>query len=148
LGTYERAKGALQEARVAYADRYVLAPQNMTIETIALHEGELALPGYGLITGYQLSKAFFRFTIAESEVVNFKIGQELKVQSPFENKTYPGKVVSIKYLTSYADITSAFPEYEMGESTYELKVVPLKDVDVSGVITNLSVVLTKKAKDE
>ncbi|MCT4646259.1 MAG: biotin/lipoyl-binding protein [Carboxylicivirga sp.] len=148
LGTYERAQGALNEAQVAYGERFVLAPQNMSIETIALHEGELVLPGYGIAIGYQLNKAWFRFTVAESQVAQFKVGQELTVSSPFTQHNFRARIVSMKQLTRYANITSAFPEYKLSESIYELKLQPLKSEDVSGLLSNLSVTLPNNASNE
>ena len=73
MGSYERAKGALQEAMVAYNERYVIAPQHMSLETIALKDGELALPGYGIITGYQLNSTYFRFTVPESKIMKYEV---------------------------------------------------------------------------
>jgi HlyD family secretion protein len=46
-GQKERAIGALQEAETADQERYIVAPQDMSIETITLNLGELAL-GYTL----------------------------------------------------------------------------------------------------
>ncbi|CDF79457.1 secretion protein, HlyD family [Formosa agariphila KMM 3901] len=140
LGTYERAQGALQEANVAYKERYIVAPQNMTIETIALKDGELALPGYGIFTGYQLNSTFFRFTVPESKINNYKIGETYTVDSPFTDTSYQGKLVSIKQLTHYADITSAFPDYELGEATYELKIVP-EGTSANDLYANITVIL-------
>ncbi len=148
LGSYERAKGALKEAQVAYAERFIVAPQNMTIETIALHEGELVLPGYGIATGYRLCNAFFRFTVSESRVSEFSIGDQVKVVSPFTRKEYQAHIVSIKQLTRYADVTSAFPEYELSESVYELKATPVKGEDVSALLTNISVMMQKNSGNE
>lgn len=148
LGSYERAKGALEEAQVAYAERFIVAPQNMTIETIALHEGELVLPGYGIATGYRLSDAFFRFTVSESRVSEFSVGDQVKVVSPFTRQKYQARIVSIKQLTRYADITSAFPEYELSESVYELKATPVQGEDVSALLTNISVMMQKDAGNE
>ncbi len=140
LGTYERAQGALQEANVAFNERYIIAPQNMTIETIALKDGELALPGYGIFTGYQINSTFFRFTVPESKIANYKIGETYEVTSPFTNASYKGKLISIKQLTRYADITSAFPDYELGEATYELKIVP-EGTTANELYANITVLL-------
>mgnify|MGYP003636485764 CR=1 FL=1 len=144
LGTYDRAKGALQEADVAYNERYIIAPQHMNIETIALQEGELALPGYGIFTGYQLNRTYFRFTVSESKINSYKPGQEIQVTSPFTNETFSGKITRIKQLTRYADITSAFPDYELGESTYEIKVTPNNMEDAEHLYANITVLLQKK----
>ena len=141
MGTYERAKGALQEANVAYNERYIIAPQHMTIETIALKDGELALPGYGIFTGYQLNSTFFRFTVPESKIVNYKIGNTFTITSPFTKTEYQGKLIAIKQLTRYANITSAFPDYELGESTYELKIIPLDPNSANELYANITVLL-------
>lgn len=52
LGQQERAYGALQEVETANKERFVIAPQDMSIETITLNLGELALPGYTLFNGF------------------------------------------------------------------------------------------------
>ena len=141
LGTYDRAKGALQEANVAYNERYIIAPQHMNIETIALKDGELALPGYGIFTGYQLNSTYFRFTVPESKVNGYKIGEEYHVSSPFTDEAFEGKVITIKQLTRYADITSAFPDYELGESTYEIKIQPNHMKEADHLYANITVLL-------
>ncbi|WP_068475083.1 HlyD family secretion protein [Saccharicrinis aurantiacus] len=141
LGTLERAKGALEEANVAYSERFLVAPQAMTIETIALHPGELVLPGYGVANGYELSKAYFRFTVTEHNIAKYKVGDKVDIESPFTNESYKAKIVSVKQLTRYANITSAFPEYELGESIYEVKAVPAAGTNVNNMITNITVLL-------
>ena len=141
MGSYERAKGALQEAMVAYNERYVIAPQHMSLETIALKDGELALPGYGIITGYQLNSTYFRFTVPESKIMNYKVGESFVVNSPFSKTDYEAKLVSIKQLTRYADITSAFPDYQLGESIYELKLIPIDENKANELYANFTVLL-------
>ena len=141
MGTYERAKGALQEAMVAYNERYVIAPQHMSLETIALKDGELALPGYGIITGYQLNSTYFRFTVPESKIMKYKVGESFMVNSPFSKTDYKAKLISIKQLTRYADITSAFPDYQLGESIYELKLIPVDENKANELYANFTVLL-------
>lgn len=144
LGTYERAKGALQEANVAYEERFVIAPQHMTIETIALKNGELALPGYGIITGYLLNSTYFRFTIPESKIATYKINEHYNIHAPFSKSNFEGKLISVKQLTHYADITSAFPDYQLGEATYELKLVPTDQEKANELYANITVLLQEK----
>jgi HlyD family secretion protein len=141
LGTYERARGALQEAMVAYDERYLVAPQDMSIETIALKNGELALPGYGLVTGYQLSSTFFRFTVPENRIGEYRLGDSFTVNSPFTESSYPCELIAIRQLTRYAEITSAFPEYELGEAVFELKMAPKDQEKAMDLYANLTVFL-------
>jgi HlyD family secretion protein len=45
IGQENQAKGVLQEANVAYSERYIIATNDMEIETISLNVGELATAG-------------------------------------------------------------------------------------------------------
>ena len=144
LGDYKRAEGALAETKTAYAEKYIIAPKSMSIESISLKVGELLLPGYNLFTGYETDGSWFRITVSEKQVMNFKTGQEYAVKVVFANKLVRCKLVSVKQLASYADKTSSYANYEMGESVYELKLVPLNPADVKELYANITVILEDK----
>src|SRR5690606_12373518 len=112
LGQRNQATGALQEANVANQERYIVAPQDMSIDNITLSVGELALPGYTLFTGYLSSTTFFRFTFPESQIQKVKSGQIVTIEVPYNNLSLEGKIVTIAQLSHYADITTAYPDYE------------------------------------
>jgi HlyD family secretion protein len=140
-GDYQRAKGALQEAEIAYSERFLIAPAEMTIETIALQEGELALPGYNIFTGYKANSTYFRFTVPESKVMQYKIGEERTLVMPYqENLQFRARITGIKQLTSYAEKTTPFPEYELGETVYEVKLVPL-EASAHDLYANMSILM-------
>jgi HlyD family secretion protein len=125
LGQKHQAEGALQEARIAYNERIIIAPKDMTIETIALHEGELALPGYNIFIGYEINSTYFRFTVSESMVQNFKRDSIYNISLPFFNgKNIHAKLCAINELGRYAYKTTSYPNYQMGEAVYELKLIP------------------------
>jgi hypothetical protein len=42
------------------------------------------------------------------------------------------KIISIKQLTKYADITTAFPDYQPEDAVYEIKVIPTDRAKVNG----------------
>jgi HlyD family secretion protein len=44
-------------------------------------------------------------------------------------------------LTRYAEITSAFPEYELGEAVFELKMAPKDQEKAMDLYANLTVFL-------
>ena len=142
-GQKEQATGVLQEVEIAYSERYIIATNYMQIETITLHEGELATAGYALFNGYIPTSTYFRFTIPESEIGKYEKNQELTIEIPYNKKTVKGKIVTIKQLTRYADITSAYPDYKLEEAIYELKVKPLENEDLSGILMNATAVLQK-----
>lgn len=141
LGQKDRAKGALQEAGEADKERYIIAPQDMSIENITLSVGELALPGYTLFTGYLNSSTYFRFTLPESKIGQVKNGQEVTIEIPYAKTSAAGTIISISQLTHYADITTAYPDYEMGEAIYEIKVKPKDENVAKAFLANATVTL-------
>lgn len=123
-GQLKRALGAKEEVLTAANEKFVIAPANMSIETISLQKGELLTPGYSLFNGYEKNSVFFRFTVPESKVYDFEVGKNLTLVNPFTKEEIAAKIVSIKQLAQYANITSTAPLYELSEAIYELKIVP------------------------
>ena len=140
-GQLDRARGAKEEVLTASDEMYLIAPANMSIETISLLEGELLSPGYTLFNGYKKSSLYFRFTINESNIYDFKKGDELNLVNPYTEEEFKGKIVRIKQLPQYADITSTAPLYDLSESVYELKVIPTSDVSGSNFYANATILL-------
>ncbi|BFM42098.1 biotin/lipoyl-binding protein [Flavobacterium sp. CFS9] len=142
LGQQDRALGALQEVETANKERYIIAPQNMSIETITLNLGELALPGYTLFNGYIDNSIYFRFTIPENQLGNFKKGQEITVHVPYKKEDIKGKISTIKQLGAYGNIATAYPDYEMQESLFEIKITPINVEQTKDLITKTTVTLS------
>ena len=141
LGQQDRAYGALQEVETADKERYVIAPQDMSIETITLNIGELALPGYTLFNGYITNSTYFRFTVPESQLDKIKKGQEMTVHVVYNKKDIKGTVSTIKQLGAYGNIATAYHYFEMHESLFEIKITPLNNQDSKDLITKATVTL-------
>ncbi|WP_264566888.1 HlyD family secretion protein [Flavobacterium sp. N3904] len=142
LGQQERAIGALEEVETANKERYIIAPQDMSIETITLNLGELALPGYTLFNGFISDGTYFRFTIPESKLNKIKKGQQITVSVPFTDKSIKGHVTTIKQLGAYGTIATAYPDYEMQESLFEVKIAPNNNSETKDLITKTTVTLS------
>ncbi len=140
-GQENQAMGALQEANVANSEKYIIATNDMEIETIALNKGELATAGFPLFTGYIPESAYFRFTIPESKIEKYQKGMSVKMLVNYNKKEFSGKIVAIKQLAKYADITTAFPDYEPEEAVYEIKVVPENQNLAKNILVNSNVTL-------
>ncbi|MBA6154747.1 HlyD family secretion protein [Gelidibacter maritimus] len=140
-GQLDRALGAKEEVLSASEEQYVIAPADMSIETISLEEGELLTPGYALFNGYKTDGMYFRFTIPESRIYDYKVGKELTLVNPYTKDETPAKIVAIKQLAQYADITSTSPLYELSESIYELKVVPTSDTGDQQFYVNATILI-------
>ncbi len=123
-GQLDRAMGAKEEVLSAEKEKFVIAPANMSIETISLNEGELLTPGFSLFNGYKKQDMYFRFTVPESGIYNFKVGEPVTVVNPYTKEEISAEISAIKQLAQYADVTTTAPVYELSEAIYELKVVP------------------------
>ena len=141
FGQQERALGALQEVSVADSERYIIAPQDMTVESITLKAGELALPGYTLISGTISESTYFRFTIPESQLSKVQKGQEVTVNIVYNKSQVKGKVISVKALGAYANIATAYPDYEIQESLFEIKISPVDISQTKDLFTKTTVTL-------
>ncbi|QBQ41449.1 HlyD family efflux transporter periplasmic adaptor subunit [Sphingobacterium psychroaquaticum] len=145
LGQKERAQGAVAEVKVAAAEKYVIAPQDMSIESINLKVGELALAGYPIVNGFLENSTYFRFTIPENKISSLQKGSEVTLTAPyFNNKVIKGKVVAVKALNSYANIATAYPDYDNQLALFEIKVVPQDPTDANELLTKTLVVLSSK----
>ncbi len=140
-GQENQALAALQEARIANSEKYIIATNDMEIETIALNKGELATAGYPLFTGYIPDTAYFRFTIPESKIAKYQKGMTVQMLVNYSKKEFKGKIVAIKQLAKYADITTAFPDYEPEEAIYEIKVIPENKQAAKDILVNSNVTL-------
>lgn len=140
-GQLDRAIGAKEEVLSAASEKYLVAPANMTIETISLQEGELLTPGFTLFNGYKKSSVYFRFTVPESKIYDFKVGKKLSLINPYTKQETEGEIVIIKQLANYADITSTAPLYDLSESIYELKVVPTSNDASQSFFLNATILI-------
>lgn len=140
-GQANQAMGALQEANVAYSERYVIATNDMEIETVSLNKGELATAGFALFSGYIPETTYFRFTVPESKISSYQKGKTVKMVVNYNQKEITGRIVSIKQLAKYADITTAFPDYNPEDAVYEIKVIPDNRAQLGTILVNSNVVL-------
>ena len=142
LGQKERALGAVTEVNVAAKERYIIAPQDMSIETINLKVGELALAGYSLASGYITEGTYFRVTIPESKVKDFQKGAVKTLSIPYlDNKQFQAKVETIKTLTSYANISTAYPDFEQQEAMFEIRLKPTDTTSSKELLTKATFVV-------
>lgn len=145
LGQKDRALGALQEVQTAEKERFIIAPQDMMIETITLKVGELALPGYTLFTGSLKGSVYFRFTVPETSLTAYKKGEEITVSVPYKNnQQLTGVIRNIKQIGAYANIATAYPDYNMQDALYEVSVSPKNSADANDLQTKSTVTINKK----
>lgn len=142
LGQQLQASGAISEVGAAEREKYMLAPQDMSVETINLEIGELALPGYPVFSGYIDQSVYFRFTIAESQLRDITPGDRVKVSVRYKDaELIDAEVVMVKALSSYANIATAYPDFDMQQALFEVEVRPIEPEKTRDLITKASVSL-------
>lgn len=142
-GQQDRALGALEEVRVAEKERYILAPQDMQVDLITLKLGELAMPGYTLFKGTLKETTFFRFTVPETELKNYPKGGQIDIHIPYLNKDIKGEIKNIKPIGAYANIATAYPDYDAQDPLYELTVRPVNQSEADEILSKTTVTLKK-----
>jgi len=63
------------------------------------------------------------------------------MQVPYNKMEITGKIVSIKQMAKYADITTAFPDYDPGDAVYEIKVMPVNLSAANDLLVNANILL-------
>lgn len=142
LGQQLQASGAILEVGAAEREKYMIAPQDMTVENINLKIGELALPGYPVISGYIDASIHFRFTIAENQLGKIAPGEKVKIKVLYKDRNLiDAQVSSVKALSAYANIATAYPDFDMQQTLFEVFVRPENVDEVRDLITKASVSL-------
>lgn len=143
LGQQDRALGALQEVAVAEKERYIFAPQDMKIEVVTLKLGELALPGYTLFKGSLPETTYFRFTVPESSISAYEKGKTVSVHVPYKKVDIAGTIQNVKQIGAYANIATAYPDYDIQDPLYEVTVRPTQLQDAKDLLVKSTVTLKK-----
>ena len=143
LGQQDRALGALQEVAVAEKERYIIAPQDMKIDAVTLKLGELALPGYTLFKGSLPETTYFRFTVPESSISAYEKGKAVSVHVPYKNVDIAGTIQNVKQIGAYANIATAYPDYDIQDPLYEVTVRPTQMQDAKDLLAKSTVTIKK-----
>ena len=143
LGQKDRALGALQEVAVAEKERYIIAPQDMKIDAVTLKLGELALPGYTLFKGSLPETTYFRFTVPESSISAYEIGTTVSVHVPYKKVDIAGIIQNVKQIGAYANIATAYPDYDIQDPLYEVTVRPTQLQDAKDLLAKSTVTIKK-----
>lgn len=143
LGQKDRALGALQEVAVAEKERYIIAPQDMKIDAVTLKLGELALPGYTLFKGSLPETTYFRFTVPESKISAYEKGTTVSVHVPYKKVDIAGTIQNVKQIGAYANIATAYPDYDIQDPLYEVTVRPTQMQDAKDLLAKSTVTIKK-----
>jgi HlyD family secretion protein len=94
-----------------------------------------------LFNGYLPQTTYFRFTIPESKIAAYKKGAAIEVTVLYNKEKLKGKIQMVKQLTRYADITAAYPNYDVEEGVYEVKIIPDDQQAAEKLLVNATIIL-------
>ncbi|MGH2624239.1 MAG: HlyD family secretion protein, partial [Sphingobacterium sp.] len=86
---------------------------------------------------------YFRFTIPESQLKNYEKGNAVMVKVPYKDLEVNATIQHVKQIGAYANIASAYPDYDMQDPLYELIIQP-KDTHQADSLLSKSTVTLKQ----
>ena len=100
------------------------------------------MPGYSIANGILDYTTYFRFTIPENKIGQLSKNQIVVVTIPYKNNLkIKSKIVSIKALSAYANISTAYPDFDQQQTLYEIKVVPVNPAQAMQILSKTNVLL-------
>jgi HlyD family secretion protein len=137
---FEQASGAVSEVQSYISETFIAAPLKSEVAEIVLKLGELASPGYPVITLIDLNDIWVTFNLREDLLSDIKMGYIINAKVPaLGNNTVKLK---INYISAQGDFaawkaTKTSGDFDM--KTFEVRAVPVDKID--GLRPGMSVVV-------
>lgn len=136
------AGAAVDEIDALAADISLKSPISAEVDKVVLHEGELAPPGFPILTLVNLSDVWAVFNLRENELAKVKIGTEMTGKVP----ALGGKAVrfSVYYISpkgEYATWRATRQSSGYDIKTFEVRARPIEKVD--GLRPGMSVLVDR-----
>ncbi len=139
--TSEAAAG-VEEVKSLTESKTLYSPIDAQVEKIIFVEGELAAPGYPIITLVNLNDQWATFNIRESQMPGIEIGRILSATVPaLGNKEVDYKIYYISPRANYATWRSTRQDSGYDMRTFEVRARPMTKVD--GLRPGMSVLVHK-----
>lgn len=136
------ASAGVQEVRSLTENKTLYAPLDAQVEKIIFVEGELAAPGYPIVTLVNLNDQWATFNIRESEMPGIEIGKTLHATVPaIGNKSVDYEIYYISPRANYATWRSTRQDSGYDMKTFEVRARPKAKVE--GLRPGMSVLVQK-----
>lgn len=137
---FEQASGAVSEVQSYISETFIAAPIRSEVAEIVLKTGELASPGYPVVTLIDLSDIWITFNLREDLLSGIKMGYLINARVP----ALDGNTIKLKvnYISSQGDFaawkaTKTSGDFDM--KTFEVRAVPVDKIE--GLRPGMSVVV-------
>ncbi len=119
--TYERAKGAVEEAKSYTAESYLISPVDGEVSEKFPNEGELVGTGAPIMNVMDLSDKWGAFNVREDRMQKFKMNEIIKAYVPALDKEVEMKIYYRKDLGSYAAWKATKTTGDYDRKTFEVR---------------------------
>lgn len=92
----------LAEVKAQVKEAVVLAPDELLVEVLAAHKGDLLAPGQTVIRALRRSEIEVKVYVPETELGNLRVGQAVEVTvDSHPNRPFPGKILHIASISEF-----------------------------------------------
>lgn len=138
------AAGAVAEVEAYMADTKVKSWNNGEVSQVLLQEGELAPPGFPVVTIIDISEAWAIFNIREDNLQNFLKGQKIQVNIPaLGDEEYTFEVSHIAVMGDFATWRATDSTQGFDMRTFEVEAIPSQHIPLLRVGMSVLLVDTR-----
>ena len=124
-----QAQGAVSEVEAWLGETTLRAPRDGQVSARNVEPGELAAPGYPVVSLVDLRDAWVVFNLREDRLAGLKVGQRLTARVPALGREVELVVSAISPLADFATWRSTSASGGFDLKTFEVRARPLQPVD-------------------
>ncbi len=124
-----QAEGAVSEVEAWLGETTLRAPRDGEVSARNVEPGELAAPGYPVVSLVDLRDAWVVFNLREDRLAGLKVGQRLTARVPALGREVELAVSAISPLADFATWRSTSASGGFDLKTFEVRARPLQPVD-------------------
>ena len=124
-----QAQGAVSEVEAWLGETTLRAPRDGEVSARNVEPGELAAPGYPVVSLVDLRDAWVVFNLREDRLAGLKVGQRLTARVPALGREVELVVSAISPLADFATWRSTSASGGFDLKTFEVRARPLQPVD-------------------
>lgn len=130
MALFDQASGAVSEIQTYMNETDLYAPISSEVAEIVLKLGELASPGYPVITLVNLNDIWITFNLREDLLADIKMGYYLNARIPaLGNKTVKLKINFISAQGDFATWRATKTSGDFDMKTFEVRAVPVDKLE-------------------
>jgi HlyD family secretion protein len=124
-----QAQGAVSEIEAYLGETTLVAPRDGEVASRNVEPGELAAPGYPMVTLVDLSDAWVVFNLREDRLAGLKVGDRIDARVPALGRNVELRVTTLAPFADFATWRSTSASGGFDLKTFEVRAKPAAPVD-------------------